>query len=77
MVPCGDGWPTGPAVWVGPALGDEVPVPAQQGGRLDEEASETPAGEQSRTSRRGQPGRPAAALVGGPGVGAPPPRGAA
>ena len=39
--------PTGPAVGVGPVLGDEVPVPAQQGLWLDEEAPETLAGEQS------------------------------
>jgi len=32
---------TGPAVWVGPASSHEVPVPAQQRGRLDEEPSET------------------------------------
>jgi len=38
---------TWPAVRVGPALGDEVSVPAQQGCRLDEEASASSAGEQS------------------------------
>ena len=46
MVPFGDAWSTGPAMRVGPALGDEVPVPAQQGCWLDEEAPESPAGEQ-------------------------------
>src|ERR1019366_10537227 len=36
---CGDRRSTGPAVWVGPASADEVAVPAQQRGRLHEEAS--------------------------------------
>ena len=31
-------WPAGPAVWVGPAPGHEVSVPAPQAGRLDEPA---------------------------------------
>ncbi len=43
----GDGRSTRPAVWVGPALGDEVAVPAQQSCRLDEELPDTLAGEQS------------------------------
>lgn len=47
MVPFGIARSTWPAVRVGPALGDEVAVPAQQGCWLDEEASETLAGEQS------------------------------
>ena len=38
---CGDRGSTGPTVWVGPASADEVAVPAQQRGRLDEEASAT------------------------------------
>ena len=38
---CGDRRSTGPAVWVGPASADEVAVPAQQRGRLHEEASAT------------------------------------
>jgi hypothetical protein len=47
----GDAWPTRPAVRVGPALGDKGPVPAQQGCRLNEEAPEMLAGEQSCKSR--------------------------
>jgi hypothetical protein len=43
----GDGRLTGPTVWVGPALGDEVTVSAQQGGRLDEAPSLAKAREQS------------------------------
>jgi hypothetical protein len=43
----GDGRPARTAVWVGPALGDEVTVPAQQGCWLHEDASETMAREQS------------------------------
>ena len=43
--PLGDGRSTRPAVRVGPAPGDEVPVPAQQGRRLDDEVPETRAGE--------------------------------
>ena len=43
-----DARPTGPAVGIGPAFGDEVPVLAQQNFWLDEEAPETLAGEQSR-----------------------------
>src|SRR6516165_5345631 len=39
-----DAWTTGSIVRVGPALGDEVPVPAQERCRLNEEASETVAG---------------------------------
>jgi hypothetical protein len=35
-----DAWPTGPAVRIGPALGDEIAVPAQQVFRLHEEALE-------------------------------------
>jgi hypothetical protein len=42
----GDGRSTHPAVGIGPALGDEVAVPAQQGCRLDEEVPTTLAGEQ-------------------------------
>jgi len=34
-------------VRVGPTLGNEVPVPAQKGSRLDEEASEASTGEKS------------------------------
>src|SRR5487761_2725943 len=41
----GDARSTRPAVRVGPAVGDEVPVSTQQGCRLDEEAPETLAGE--------------------------------
>lgn len=37
---------------VGPALGDKIPVPAQQGCRLDEEVLETLAGEQSCQARQ-------------------------
>src|SRR5487761_726841 len=48
----GDAWSTGPAVRAGPAVGDEVPVPTQQGCRLDEEAPETLAGEQSCEPRQ-------------------------
>ena len=55
MVPFAMRRSTGPAVRVGPALGDEVPVPAQQGCRLDEEASETLAGEQSCESGQHRP----------------------
>jgi hypothetical protein len=43
----GDGQPTGPAVRIRPAFGDEVPVPTQRGCRLDEEVPESPAGEQT------------------------------
>ena len=43
----GDGRSTRSAMGERPALGDEVPVPAQQGCRLDEEAPERLAGEQS------------------------------
>jgi len=39
-------------VRVGPAPGDEGPVPAQQGCRLDEEVREMLAGEQSRECRQ-------------------------
>lgn len=42
---------------IGPALGDKVPVPAQQGRRLDEEVPVTPAGEQSCESRQHRPVR--------------------
>ena len=49
--------PTGPAPRVGPALGDEVAVPAQQGCWLDEEASESSAGEHSCQSRQHRPVR--------------------
>ena len=52
---CGDGRSTRPAMWVGPALGDEVTVPAQQGCRLDEEASLAPAREQSPQSGQHRP----------------------
>ena len=44
--------PTGPTPRVGPALGDELAVRAQQSCRLDEELPETLAGEQS--CERGQ-----------------------
>ena len=44
-------------MWVGPALGDEVSVPAQQGRRLDEEVPEMLAGEQSCESRHRRPVR--------------------
>src|ERR1019366_8545409 len=50
-----DAGPTGPGVRVGPALGDKVPVPAQQGGWLNEEAPETLAGEPSCESRQNRP----------------------
>ena len=42
----GDGRSTRAAAGIGPALGDEVAVPAQKGCRLDEEVPVTPAGEQ-------------------------------
>jgi len=48
-------WPTGPAVRVGPALGDEVPVPTQQGFRSDEEPPESSTGEQSCEPRQNRP----------------------
>ena len=51
----GDRGPTGPAVWVGPALGDEVTVPALQGCRLDEEAPESSAREQPRQPGQDRP----------------------
>jgi hypothetical protein len=41
-----DAWSTGPGVRVGPVPGDEAPVPTKQSCRLDEEASESSAGEQ-------------------------------
>jgi catechol 2,3-dioxygenase-like lactoylglutathione lyase family enzyme len=45
-------------VWVGPALGDEVTVPAQQGGRLDEAPSLAKAREQShQAGQHGPVGR--------------------
>lgn len=47
-----DARPTGPAVRIRPALGDEVPVPTQQGCRLDEEVPESPAGEQTCEPRQ-------------------------
>ena len=50
-----DGRPTGPGVRVGPALGDKVPVPAQQGLWLNEEAPEPLAGEQSCESGQNGP----------------------
>ena len=46
---------TGPAVRVSPALGDEVAVPAEQGCRLDEEASETPTGQESCQAGQDRP----------------------
>ena len=55
--PLGDGRSTRPAVWVGPALGDEVAVPAQQGRRLDEEVPVTLAGEQSCQPGQHRPAR--------------------
>ena len=69
--------PTGTAVGIGPALGDEVPVPAQQGRRLDEEVPETLASEQSCQSCPAPLDLQARAPVGGLGVGGLPPRGAA
>lgn len=51
----GDARSTRTAVWVAPALGDEVPVPAQQGCRLDEEAPEALTGEQPCQSRQQGP----------------------
>lgn len=63
---------------VGPALGNDVSVLAQKGGRLDEEPSETLAREQaSRPGEHRSLGRPAAASDGGAGVGGPLARGAA
>jgi hypothetical protein len=53
----GDGRSTWPAVRAGPVVGDEVPVPTQQGCRLNEEVPETLAGEQSCESRRTVHGR--------------------
>ena len=53
----GDAWSTGPAVWVGPALGDKIPVPAQQGFRLDEEVPETVTRQQPCESRQHRPVR--------------------
>jgi len=44
-----------PAVWVGPALGDEVTVPAQQRGRLDEAPSLAKAREQSQQAGKHGP----------------------
>jgi hypothetical protein len=46
---------TGPGMWLGPACGDEGPVPAPQGCRLNEEAPEMLAGEQSCGSRQHRP----------------------
>jgi len=43
----GNRWPPGRTSRIGPVPADEVSVPAKQGGRLDEEASETLAGEES------------------------------
>ena len=40
---------------VGPALGDKVSVPAQQGCRLDDEVPEAVAGDQSCESRQHRP----------------------
>jgi hypothetical protein len=61
-----DGRSTGPAVRVRPALGDEGPMPAQQSCRLDEEASETLAGKESRQAGQdrsvGSTGRSAASF---------------
>jgi len=51
----GDGWSAGPAVRVGSAPGDEVPVPTEQHCRLDKEAPETGAGEQSCKSGQNCP----------------------
>ncbi len=48
----GDGRPTRPAVGIGPALGDEIAMPAQQGCRLNKEVSESSAEEQSCESRQ-------------------------
>jgi len=47
-----DARPTGPTVRVGTVPDDEVPVPTQQGCRLDEEVPESPAGKQSCESRQ-------------------------
>jgi hypothetical protein len=46
---------TGSTVRVGPALGDEVPVPAQKGCWLDEEASETLTGHELRKGGKDRP----------------------
>jgi hypothetical protein len=54
----GDSRSTGSAVRVGPAFGDKVAVPAQQGRRLDEEVLETLSGEQSCESRKHRSIRP-------------------
>jgi hypothetical protein len=51
----GDGRSTGPTVRVGPVPGDQVPVPTQQSCRLDKEAPETLAGEQSCESGQDGP----------------------
>ena len=50
-----DGRSAGPAVWVRPVLSRKVPVPAQQGCWLDEEAAEASAGEQSCEPRQHRP----------------------
>ena len=47
VVPVGTAGRPGRLWGVVPALGDEVPAPAQQGCRLDEEMPETLVGEQS------------------------------
>jgi hypothetical protein len=44
--PFRDDWAPRRSMWIGPTLGNQVAVPAQQGRGLDEEAPETPAGEQ-------------------------------
>jgi hypothetical protein len=46
---------TGPAVWAGTALGDEVPVPSQEGCRLDEQPPEMLTRKQSCESRQHGP----------------------
>ena len=52
---CGDGRPAGPTMWVGPVLGDEVTMPAQQGIGLNEEASLAKRREQSPQAREHGP----------------------
>ncbi len=53
--PLDDRGSTRPVVWVGPALGNEVAMPAHQAGRLDEEVPETMAWEQLREPRQYRP----------------------
>jgi hypothetical protein len=53
----GDRWPPGTPMWVGPVPGQELPMPAQQRGRGDEERRPPGAGEQSGQRRQQHPVR--------------------